>query len=43
MLQDVVRKVENVEKGANDKPKKDVVIASSGTLDVEGDLYVDKE
>lgn len=42
-LQDVVRKIEGVEKGSNDRPKKDVTIASSGTLAVEDDLYVDKE
>ena len=43
LSQDVVRKVEGVEKGANDKPSKDVVVAASGVLPVDGDIYVDKE
>ncbi|XP_065193259.1 peptidyl-prolyl cis-trans isomerase 5-like [Sycon ciliatum] len=41
--EDVVRKVEGVEKGPNDKPSKDVVVAASGVLPVDGDIYVNKE
>jgi len=40
---DVVRKIENVAKGANDKPSKDVVIADSGSLPVDTPFAVAKE
>jgi peptidyl-prolyl cis-trans isomerase B (cyclophilin B) len=40
---DVVRKIEGVEKGAGDKPSKDVVIADSGSLPVDTPFSVAKE
>jgi len=40
---DVVRKIENVDKGAGDKPAKDVVIADSGSIAVDKAFAVPKE
>jgi len=40
---DVVRKIENVDKGANDKPKKDVVISDCGSIEVTSPFSVAKE
>jgi len=40
---DVVRKIENVDKGANDKPNKDVVISDCGSLPVDSPFAVAKE
>jgi len=40
---DVVRKIENVDKGANDKPSKDVVVADCGSLPVDTPFAVAKE
>jgi len=39
----VVRKIENIEKGAGDKPAKDVVIADCGSLPVDKPFAVAKE
>jgi len=39
----VVRKIENVEKSAGDKPVKDVVIADSGSIAVDQPFAVAKE
>ncbi|XP_797957.2 peptidyl-prolyl cis-trans isomerase B-like [Strongylocentrotus purpuratus] len=39
---DVVRKIENMKTGDNDKPVKDCVIADSGTIDVEKPFAVAK-
>lgn len=35
ILQDLVTKIEKMEKGAGDKPKLDVVIKDSGVLEVD--------
>ena len=43
LFQDVVRKIEKQETGANNKPKKDCVIADSGTLPVEEAFHVEKK
>ena len=42
-VQDVVRKIENVAKGSNDRPTTDVVIADCGAIDVETPFAVAKE
>ena len=41
-VQDVVRKIENTPKGANDRPSSDVVIADCGAIDVETPFAVPK-
>lgn len=43
VLQSVVRKIENTEKGTNDRPKRDVMIADSGVLEVTEPFSVAKE
>jgi len=43
VFQDVVRKIENVAKGAGDKPAKDVLIADSGSLPVDTPFAVPKD
>ena len=42
LFQDVVRKIESTATGTQDKPKKDVVIAASGDLEVETPFAVKK-
>lgn len=42
-LQDVVRKIESTKTGSHDKPMKDVVIVSSGKLDVPNPFHVTKD
>lgn len=41
-VQDIVRKIESTEKDSGDRPKKDVVIADCGAIDVETPFAVPK-
>ena len=42
-IQDVVRKIENTNKGPNDKPVEDVVIAKAGSIPVDTPFTVTNE
>lgn len=42
-IQPVVREIEKTPTGANDRPKKDVIIKESGTIPVEKPFSVENE